>query len=390
MKAIIAAAGTGGHINPGIAIANKIKEEEPDSEIIFIGTNRGIEVDLVKRAGYELKTVSSYGMSRKISVDNMVKITKTLASIGQAKRILKEFKPDIVIGTGGYICLSVCSAAKALKIPYIIHESNVLPGKATKFLSKDAKKILVGFKEAKEKLSNDCEVIVTGTPVKGKDLQYDSTTKELKKKEMGFDAKRPLVLVFGGSQGSKTINDSLIEIIKSRFLKQENEEDDVKFQIRSNPNYNKYQIIWAAGPTQYANIKNKLAEEELNIDNLKGIKVLPYIYNMDEVMNVSDLVVCRSGAMTVTELEIIGKPAILIPYPYAAENHQEYNARVLEKEEAAKVILDKDLNFKTLNDTINSLISDSKILKKMAQNSKSLSIKDVEDKIYVEIKSSLK
>ena len=390
MKAIIAAAGTGGHINPGIAIANKIKEEEPDSEIVFIGTSRGIEVDLVKRAGYELKTISSYGMSRKISLDNMVKITKTLASIGQAKKILKKFKPDIVIGTGGYICISVCSAAKALKIPYIIHESNVLPGKATKFLSKDAKKILVGFKEAKEKLSNECEVIVTGTPVKGKNLNYDSTTIELKKKEMGFDAKRPLVLVFGGSQGSKTINDSLIEIIKNRFIKQENEkEDDVKFQIRSNPNYNKYQIIWAAGPSQYANIKKKLAEEELNIDNLKGIKVLPYIYNMDEVMNVSDLVVCRSGAMTITELEIIGKPAILIPYPYAAENHQEFNARALEKEEAAKVILDKDLNFKTLNDTINSLISDNKILKKMGKKSNSLSIKDVEDKIYVEIKSSL-
>lgn len=376
MRVIIAAAGTGGHINPGIAIANKIKEEEPDSEIIFIGTKRGIENDLVARAGYELKTVSSYGISRKISLDNVSKMIKTLHSIRQSKNIIKNFKPDIVIGTGGYICVSVCSAAKVLKVPYVIHESNVLPGKATRLLSQKADKILVGFKEAKERLAKDVNVIVTGTPTKCKNYNYDNSTIELKKKELGFDEKIPLVLVFGGSQGSKTINDSMLNIILNRFE-------------RKKQNYDKYQIMWAAGPSQYDAIKESLIENELNIDNLKGIKILPYIYNMDEIINIADLLVCRSGAMTITEIEKVGKPAILIPYPYAAENHQEYNARALENEGAAEVILDKELNYKLLNDTINKLVSDESTLKKMARKSKELSIDNVEDKIYVEIRDCL-
>ncbi|MBR3134260.1 MAG: undecaprenyldiphospho-muramoylpentapeptide beta-N-acetylglucosaminyltransferase [Clostridia bacterium] len=390
MKVIIAAAGTGGHINPGIAIANKIKEEEPDSRIIFIGTKRGIENDLVNRAGYMLKTVDSYGFSRKLTVENMKNALKTIGSIGQAKKIIKKFNPDLIIGTGGYICISVCTAAKSLNIPYIIHESNVLPGKATKFLSKDAEKILLGFKEAEDRLPSGVNVAVTGTPIKGKNLNYDKSTIELKKDEYGLDSKKPLVLVFGGSQGSKSINKAMKEIVINRFKHEEKLKDDsIKFQVRSNPNFNKYQVIWASGPSQYDSIKTDLIEENLNIDNLKGVKIMPYIYNMDEIMNVADLIVCRSGAMTVTELEEMGKPSILIPYPFAAENHQEYNARALEDEGAAKVILDKDLNSKLLNDTINNLISNEKNLRKMGNKSRELSISNVEDKIYTEIKETL-
>ena len=386
MKVIIAAAGTGGHINPGIAIANKIKEEEPNSKIIFIGTKRGIEKDLVPRAGYELKTIESYGFSKKITFDNIKKILKTLGSIRKVKKIIKEFNPDIVIGTGGYICISVCGAAKGLKVPFIIHESNVLPGKATKILSPDAEKILVGFKEAEEKLPNAKNVVVTGTPTKGEDLHYDIETKELKKQEIGFDAKKPLVLVFGGSQGSKSINGAIIDIIINR-LKHKNEETNS--QIKNHENYNNYQIIWATGPTQYGEVKQELNKEELNIENLPGIKIEPYIYNMGEIMNVADLIVCRSGAMTVTELEKIGKASILIPVPYAAENHQEYNARALENEGAARVILDRELKFGGLNDMINELVSEPKKLKEMSKKSKSLSINNVEDRIYTEIKQVL-
>ena len=152
MKVVIAAAGTGGHINPGIAIANKIMQEEPDSKIIFIGTNRGLENDLVPRAGYELKHIDSYGISRELSIKNIKRLYKTYKSIGEAKKILKDFKPDIVIGTGGYICISVGEAAKRLKIPVILHESNAFPGVAVKLLSRYADKILLGFEEAKNRL----------------------------------------------------------------------------------------------------------------------------------------------------------------------------------------------------------------------------------------------
>ena len=367
MKVVIAAAGTGGHINPGIAIANKIMEEEPNSKIIFIGTKRGLETNLVPRAGYELKTIDSYGISRELSLKNVKRLAKTIHSITEAKNILKSFKPDLVIGTGGYICISVCIAAKKLKIPYIIHESNVLPGVSTKILSKNAKKILVGFKEAKNRLPKAKEIIFTGTPTKVKKINLSKAEIDTKKQELGFLKEKPLILVFGGSQGAQSINKSMTDIIKNKM----------------NTNY---QIIWAAGPEQYEKIKQDLLKENIDIDKLDGIKVMPYIYNMEEIMNIADLIVSRSGAMTVTEIENVGKPAIFIPFPFAAENHQEYNARALEKQNAAKVILDKDLTAEALNATIIELTKDRKLLEQMGENAHKLSIENVEDKIYEELK----
>ena len=172
MRVIIAAAGTGGHINPGIAIANKIKEEEKDSEIIFVGTNRGLEKDLIPRAGYELKTIDAYGLSKKISIENLKKLYKTFKGIGEAKKIVKEFKPDVVIGTGGYICGAVVLAAKKYNVPVLLHESNAFPGKAVKMLAKKADTILVSFKDAEKRIENCRNVVVTGTPVKVKKQDY--------------------------------------------------------------------------------------------------------------------------------------------------------------------------------------------------------------------------
>lgn len=386
MRVIIAAAGTGGHINPGIAIANKIKNEEPDSEIIFIGTKRGIENDLVPRAGYELKTVESYGFSSKLSLQNIKKTFKTITSIGVVKKIIKEFKPDLVIGTGGYICISVCGAAKSLNIPYIIHESNVLPGKATKIFAKNSAKILLGFKDAETRLPGGTNAVVTGTPVKCEKLDYSKKIIESKKKELGLNPKKPLVLVFGGSQGSRNINNTIADIVIQRL---KHKLDTDKNNNTDNDNYNQYQIIWATGPSQYDAIKEKISSEDLKIDELPGIKVMPYIYNMGEVMNISDLIVCRSGAMTITELEIIGKPSILVPYPYAAENHQEFNARSLEDKGAATVILDRELSADKVNNMINNLVTEPEKLKEMGKKCEALAIKNVEERIYKEIKKTL-
>ena len=236
MKVVIAAAGTGGHINPGIAIANKIMQEEPQSNIIFIGTKRGLETDLVPRAGYTLKTIESYGISRSFTLKNIQRLLKTIHSIKEAKNILKEFKPDIVIGTGGYICISVCEAAKKLKIPYILHESNAQPGVATKLMAKDAKEVLLGFKEAKNKITANATIAVTGTPTKNKKLELTQSEIIQRKKILGFENDKPLVLVFGGSQGAKSINTSMEGIIK------DNKNND-------------YYIIWAAGPEQYEIVK---------------------------------------------------------------------------------------------------------------------------------------
>ena len=368
MKAIIAAAGTGGHINPALAIANKIKQEEPNSEIIFVGTDRGLENDLIPRAGYDLKRIEAYGFNRKISLDNVKKMYKTFKSIGQAKKIIQDFKPDIMIGTGGYICLPVALAASKLKVPIVLHESNAFPGVAIKMLSKKASAILVGFEDAKKRIRNTENVVVVGNPSKVKKISFTNSQKEKILKEIGLtDIEKPIVLVFGGSQGAQKINESFINIISKKI----NE---------------KYQIIWATGPNQYEIIKAKLQSLNINIDNISNVKILPYIYNMEEVMNCVDLVVSRSGAMTITEISIVGKPSIFIPFPYATENHQEYNAKVLEKVGAAKIILDADLDFNILNSTINEIISDKEKMCRMSENAHTVEIKNVEDKIYVELR----
>ena len=392
MRVVVAAAGTGGHINPGIAIANKIMEKDPGSKIIFIGTNRGLENDLVPRAGYELKQIESYGISRSLTLKNIKRLFKTIASIGQAKKILKEFKPDIVIGTGGYICVSVLMAAQKLHIPYIIHESNVLPGVATKLLAKKASKVLVGFKEAKERLPKGTKVVVTGTPTKVRKLDFTTEEIEHKKEEYGFDKDLPLVLVFGGSQGALSINNTMIEIIKKRVKEQKNisitSKDNNMRTINLN-NQNDYQLMWAPGQKQFDNVKEELAKSMIDVDDIDGVKIVPYIYNMEELLNICDLVVSRSGAMTITEIEKVGKAAIFIPFPYAAENHQEYNARALEKAGCAKVIIDKDLNSQLLDNEIKDLVKDNNTLKNMDKISNSLSINNVEDRIYIEIREAI-
>ncbi len=371
MKVMIAAAGTGGHINPGIAIANKIKEEEKDSEIIFIGTNRGLENDLVPRAGYELKTIDAYGLSKKISIENIKKMFKTAKGYGEAKKIIKEFKPDIVIGTGGYICGATIMAAHKLKIPTILHESNAFPGKAVKMLAKKTDCILVSFEDAIPRIKNAKKVVYTGTPIKITKQKYSEEEKIDKKRKIGFDEKKPIVLVFGGSQGAQAINETIIGIAKKKLNKD-------------------YQIMWATGPKQYDLIKEKMEQEDLNINNIKNMKIVPYIYNMEEIMNLADIIVARSGAMTITEISNLGKPSILVPLPNVSNDHQLYNAKVLEKVNAAKIILNKDLTDEKLNLEITNIVSYERVMEKMGKNAEKMAVNDVENKIYKQIKETQK
>ena len=337
MRVIIAAAGTAGHINPGLAIANKIKEEEKDSKIIFIGTTRGLENDLVPRAGYELKTIDAYGLSKKISIENIKKMYKTLKGYGEARKIIKEFKPDIVIGTGGYICGATISAAHSLKIPTLLHESNAFPGKAVKMLANKTDTILVSFEDARSRIKNAKNIVYTGTPVKIRKKEYGINEKNSIIKSTGLNETKPIVLIFGGSQGAQKINDAILGILKNKLNKD-------------------YQIIWATGPKQYDRIKEILEENNVYINHLENAKIVPYIYNMEEMMNVSDLIVARSGAMTITEISNLGKASILIPLPNVSGDHQLHNAKVLENIGAARIILNNELNYENLNSNIEEII----------------------------------
>ncbi len=367
MRVIIAAAGTAGHINPGIAIANKIKQEESNSKIVFIGTTRGLENDLVPKAGYELKTIHAYGLSKKLSLDNLKKMYKTLKGYGEAKKIIQEFKPDIVIGTGGYICGATISAAHSLKIPTMLHESNAFPGKAVKMLAKKTDTILVSFEDAIPRITKARKVVYTGTPVKIKKQTYGEQEKNRILKEVGLNQTKPIVIVSGGSQGAQKINEAMVEIIKNKWNKG-------------------YQMIWAAGPKQFDGIKESLENLSININHIEGMKIMPYIYNMEEIMNVADMAIGRAGAMTVTEIANLGKPAILVPLPNVSHNHQLYNAKVLEKIGAAKIIVNEELTGEKLNSQIQEIITDKSKMQKMGENALRVSNHMVEDKIYQEIK----
>ncbi len=367
MRVIISAAGTGGHINPGIAIANKIKEKEPESKILFIGTNRGLENDLVPRAGYPLKTIEAYGFKKEVSLTNMKHIWQTIRSRKDVKRIIEAFKPDMVIGTGGYICVPVFSVATEKKIPTVLHESNAYPGKAVKMFASKVDLVLVGFPETKTKLKEARKVVVTGTPTKIRKLTISPEKRKQILASFGIKQTLPVVLVFGGSQGAQTINQAVKELI----LHKKNE---------------KYQIIWATGPKQYDILKEELEKHQISISHMKNVKAVPYIYNMEEMMNIADLLVCRSGAMTITEISIVGKPAILVPLPSRSANRQEDNAMVLKKIGAAKIILNHDMNHNTLSEEIDDIIDNHLELEEMGRLASSMAPCEVEEKIYEAIK----
>ena len=371
MKVIIAAAGTGGHINPGIAIANKIKEKNPKSEIIFIGTNRGLENDLVPRAGYKLKTIDVYGLKKELSLTNIKHILQTIGSRKDVKKIFDEFKPDIVIGTGGYICGPVFYVATSRKIPTMLHESNAYPGKAVKMFSKKVDTVLVGFEDTKSKLQGCKNVVVTGTPTKIRKVEITEKRRKEILDELGIKNDLPIVLIYGGSQGAQRINEAVVDLIKQK----KNE---------------KYQIIWATGTKQFDIVKENFEKENIYINNIKNVKVLPYIYNMEELMNISDLMVCRSGAMTITEVSIVGKPAIFIPLPSMSANRQEDNALVLKKIGAAKMILNNEVNGTNLAEEIDDIIHDKLELEEMGKMAETIAPSNVEDKIYAEIEKILK
>lgn len=260
--------------------------------------------------------------------------------------------------------------ANKLGIPTLLHESNAFPGKAVKMLSNKTNCIMVGFEDAKQRLQNAKKVVVTGNPSKIRDLNLNKEEKEKIIKDLGLSINEPILLVFGGSQGAKTINDSIIKIVKNNLNK-------------------KYQIIWAPGPIQYNIIKEELEKDNIDIEKIPNAKVYPYIYNMEEMMNISDLLICRAGAMTVNEVAVVGKPAIFVPLPGVSQNHQEFNAKVLEKIGAAKIILNKDLENIDLNKYVEDIIYNKELLEHMEKKAKEVSKNDVLEEIYKIVKENM-
>lgn len=363
MRVIFACAGTGGHVNPAIAIARIIQKNEKDSEFLFIGTKNGLENKLVKNAGFEIVHIRTGKLLRKLTLKNVKAIFDTYAGIGESIKILKDFKPDLVIGTGGYICGPVMLAAKKLEIPYMLHESNAYPGVSVKLLAKKAKYVMLGFEDAKKRLKRQDNLIYTGTPAKFNIDEFDSLKKDESKKEFNIEKiNKKIVLVTCGSQGAKKINETVIQMVAKKKSKE-------------------YFIVLVTGEATYDSMRKEL--DELKIGNeSEYIKLEKFVFNMDKMYKACDMCITRAGAMTITELALAARPAILVPLPTATENHQYYNAKVLENARAGKIIEQKDLTIDLLDNTINEIICNNDKLREMSANARKMAKLDVEEKIY--------
>lgn len=367
MKVIFAAGGTAGHINPALAIADKLKSVFPEAQILFIGTPNGMESRLVTKAGYDFTGVEMAGFQRHMSVRNIGRNIKAaycyfISAKAKVRKILKNFAPDVVVGTGGYVTATVLGQACALGIKTVTHESNSYPGMATKMLCKKADKVLLATEDAKKYLSAPERCTVTGNPLRSniKIEDRESARKRLGLPE-GFT-----VLSFGGSLGANRITEAVAELIAWEGRK---------------GGINHIHSYGAKGKELFFGALEASGAQE---DSSRHI-FRDYIDNMYTCMCAADLIISRAGAMTITELTAIGRPSILVPYPNAAENHQYYNALTLSNAHAAVLIEDKDLTKARLVEEVSALWSDRERLAQMERNAKNSAQNDAADRILGEI-----
>jgi UDP-N-acetylglucosamine--N-acetylmuramyl-(pentapeptide) pyrophosphoryl-undecaprenol N-acetylglucosamine transferase len=363
MRLLFTCGGTAGHINPALAIAGRMRELLGGCEILFIGARGMMETELVPREGYEIREIEITNISRSRSLEGLAHNVRTLRNVAvsteKAKRIIREFKPDAVIGTGGYVCYPVLTAAARLHIPTLVHESNALPGLTTKMLSGRVDRVMVGFEESREHYADPSKVFVTGTPVRG---SFSSYTKETAKRELGIPNDRPLVVSVWGSLGAEHMNAVMAELIPMM-------KDDGSFRL-----------VHAAGGRYYDELRGKLAEIAPDYESF-GADVRKYIYDMPRVMAAADLVLCRAGASSLAELTFMGKPAIIVPSPNVTNNHQEKNARVLEKAGGAKVLLEGEFDARSLFAEIRDLLENREELGAMSEAMRFLAVPDAADRI---------
>jgi len=350
--------GTAGHINPAVAIAKYALEQNKDNKILFVGTKRGLESTLVPKEGFDIKYVNVDGLEKKINIKNMISAFKMGVAVIKSIGIMKKFKPDVVIGTGGYVCVSSVVAAHILKIPSLIHEQNVFPGSAVKFLADKADVTAISFDESRKYIKNAKSILLTGNPIRPAILSHK---REECRKKLGI-GNRKFIVSFGGSLGANRINDVMTDFV-TRNLKN----DDLV-------------IYFATGKRDYERIASEF--EKMGVTLTENIKLLEYIDNMDIVMNAADLVVCRSGAITLAELCALKRPSVLIPSPNVTNNHQEYNARALSDNGAAITICEKDFNLETLTKAVYSVVYDERKASDMSEAAGVLAITDATDKIY--------
>ena len=350
MRVVISAGGTGGHIYPALAIINKIKEKEPNSEFLYIGTHNRMEKDIVPREGIPFKSIEVYGFDRKHLFKNFRTLRCLIKSKKQCTKWLKEFKPDVVIGVGGYVTVPVLKAASKLKYKTFLHEQNSVPGKANLFLANDVDMIGVSFKSSENSFPKE-KTVFTGNP-----CSEDAIKKPpMEKSELGLDPNKKLILIVMGSLGASTVNDILKETLPL---------------VEQKP----YQILYVTGKDDY--------EEISKCEFPSNVKVVPYINNMTRIMKRTDLMVTRAGASTLSEIIALQIPSILVPSPFVPNNHQFKNAMDLVNEDAAVLIEEKNLNKDSLINAIDDIMTSTSKQKEMKKNLTKLGVNDSATIIY--------
>ena len=363
MKFIFTCGGTAGHIYPAVAVAGRLRELMPDCEILFIGAEGKMEMDIVPREGYPIKAIKITNLSRGLNLNalahNIDTIKNVAVSLIEAKKIIRAFKPDVVIGTGGYVCYPVLKAASELHIPTAVHESNAVPGLTTRLLSEHVDKIMVGFEESREHYPHPERVEVTGTPVRG---SFSAHTRNSARAELGFPENKPLVVSVWGSLGAGHMNSVIMDMIPLMRGQKD------------------FQLMHATGSMYYKGFMEQLRNTTPDYRQY-GVDVQEYIFDMPRVMAAADLILCRSGASTLSELSYLGKPVVIVPSPNVTNNHQEKNARVLERAGGARVLLEGEFDAQSLLALVRELLSDKAELKKMSDSMVALANPDAADKI---------
>lgn len=341
MKVILSGGGTGGHIYPALTLADQIKKLQPEAEISFVGTKHGLEKDIIPRYGYPLQFIEVAGFRRHLGLDTLRSAVKLLQGLGDAWQILSKEQPDLVIGTGGYVCGPVVFLAALRGIPCCIQEQNAMPGVTNKILSRFVNKVFLGYKEAGKYFQGKAEQVYTGNPIRTEILQH---TREEALKELGLAPDKKTILVSGGSRGARSINQAMLEAELALSDRQE------------------VQVLHATGDANYESYMQELTRRGGVGEN---IIVKPYLHNMPLALAAADLAVFRAGAIGLAELMAKGVPSILVPYPYATANHQEFNARAVAAKGAAKVILDKELTGEQLLEAVEHLLLHEEELQQM-------------------------
>ncbi len=363
MRIIFAGGGTAGHINPALAVAGYVREQQPDAQILYVGAVGGMEERLVKQAGLEFRGIKISGFSRKLTLLGLKKNVTTLkriitASI-ESRKIIEEFKPDICVGTGGYVSGPVLRKAAQMGIPVIIHEQNAFPGITTKMLAHKAEYVMLAVEQAKKFFDDKCKVVITGNPVR---KEVISATQKEAKAKLKLD-ERPVILSFGGSLGARKINEAVIELIA----------DTAKTDA--------FQHIHAYG--QFGQwFLPTLEDKGVRPSEHQNLDIREYINDMQTCLAAADLVICRAGAITLSELQAQGKASILIPSPNVAENHQYHNAMALVSNRAASIIEEKDLTGEVLVRKVKELLSQPDLLREYQQNARKMAICDANERIY--------